>query len=208
MDAQSVRRAADSERLRALSAASGGKISVLDQADRNRYIVDLRYFSVGSRAYPRERQPMTRIHIELSARYPFQPPVATVTSPIFHPNVFASGLVCLGAKWLPSEGMDLFVHRLARLITFDPLLLNIQSPANGEAMQWYTRTAREHPSAFPTDRVDIAIGQPAKPSVKWGESIDRVVVECPRCAAKLRVPAGKRGTLACPKCAHAFEAST
>jgi ubiquitin-protein ligase len=209
VDAQAVRRVADLERLRALTGASGGKISVFDdQARAGRYVIDLRYMTVGSRDYPRVKQPVTRVVLELGARYPFQPPIASIVSPIFHPNVFASGVVCLGAKWLPSEGMDLFVQRIARLITFDPLLVNVHSAANAEAMHWYARAVRAHPAAFPTDKVELAIEPPSKSGVKWQSPDDRVLVPCPQCATQLRLPAGKHGTVKCPQCAQSFTAQT
>ncbi len=211
MSVSAVRRAADLARLRSLAQSSDGKISVLEDARPDRYVIDLRYFTVGSREYPRVKQPASRVVIDLGARYPFQPPAAHVTTPIFHPNVFASGLVCLGAKWLASEGMDLFVQRIARLLTFDPLLLNLQSAANGEAMHWYQRVAAQHPDAFPTDRVELQAVESTNPSVRWQEPRapdDRVLVPCPRCTTRLRLPAGKSGTVHCPQCAHTFTAST
>lgn len=206
-----VRRAADLARLRSLAQASGGKISVLADARPDRYVVDLRYATVGSRDYPRVKQPASRVVVDLGARYPFQPPAASVATPIFHPNVFASGLVCLGAKWLPSEGMDLFVQRIARLLTFDPLLLNLHSAANGEAMHWYRRVAPLYPEAFPTDRVQLDIAEAPKPGIQWqqGPTDDkRVLVPCPQCASSLRLPAGKSGMVRCPKCAREFTTST
>lgn len=206
-----VRRAADLARLRSLAQTSGGKISVLEDARPDRYVVDLRYLTAGSRDYPRVKQPASRVVIDLGARYPFQPPAANVVTPIFHPNVFASGLVCLGATWLPSEGMDLFVQRIARLLTFDPLLLNLHSAANGEAMHWYRRVASLHPDAFPTDRVALDLAETPKPGVQWQQAPaagERVPVPCPHCAATLRLPAGKSGTVRCPKCARDFSTAT
>lgn len=207
-----VRRAADLTRLRALAQASGGRVLVLEDTRPDRYIVDLRYSTVGSRDYPRLKQPAARVVIDLTARYPFQPPAASVVTPIFHPNVFASGLVCLGAKWLPSEGMDLFVQRIARLLTFDPLLLNLQSAANGEAMHWYRRAVTLHPQAFPTDRVQLDLSEEDRQRVQWQAQAPgpdaRVLVPCPQCAIKLRLPAGKAGSVRCPECGHSFSATT
>ena len=36
-------------------------------------------------------------------------------------------------------------------------------------------------------------------------SAEKVVVECPACGQKLRVPAGKRGVITCPACSKTFE---
>jgi hypothetical protein len=62
-------------------------------------------------------------------------------------------------RLLPSEGMDLFVRRIVRLLAFDPLLVNTGSAANGAAAQWYAAQSREHPHAFPTDRAALALGR-------------------------------------------------
>ena len=217
MSALAVRLAADSERLRALMLASAGRISLLSapNGSMQRFLLDLRYNTAGSSGYPHRagsKQPMIRLALDLPARYPFQPPVATITTPIFHPNVFASGLVCQGAKWLPSEGMDLFVRRIAKLVTFDPLLVNANSAANADAMRWYVRAVREAPHAFPTDRVDIVLAEEERPKVQWNSGAapetERVVRPCPQCGTKLRLPAGKTGTVRCPGCGIGFEAIT
>lgn len=205
MSASAVRVAADTARLHALVARSGGRISLLESSG-SRFVLDLRYATAPSSAYPRVKQPFVRLAIDLPARYPFQPPIASIRSPIFHPNVFDSGLVCQGAKWLPSEGMDLFVRRIAKLVTFDPLIVNAQSAANGAAMLWYVRAQREHPAAFPSDRVEIVLAEEETPKVQWQP--ERVLRACPKCATQIRLPAGKEGTVACPRCGERFEART
>lgn len=208
MSALAVRVAADTARLHGLVARAGGRISLVATpgATNSRFLLDLRYATAPSAAYPGARQSFVRLAIDLSARYPFQPPIATITTPIFHPNVFESGVVCQGTKWLPSEGMDLFVRRIAKLVTFDPLLVNAQSAANGAAMRWYVRAVREHPNAFPTDRVDIVLAEEERPKVQWqGE---RVIRACPKCATKLRLPAGHEGTVTCPQCGEKFDTRT
>ena len=146
-----IRLQSDLERLQALATTSGGRIALHSgpTAASPFAIVELRYATAGSDRYPLERREQTRIGIALPARYPFQPPLATVQTPIWHPNVFASGTICLGTRWSPTEGLDLFVQRLARLLTFDPLLVNIASAANREAAAWYERARRQHPAGVP-----------------------------------------------------------
>jgi hypothetical protein len=194
------RREADIERVRALAASSAGRLGIvaLPAPGSPRFVLDLDYATAGSRRYPAEKQPRSRVAIELAARHPFEPPVARVLTPIFHPNVFASGIVCQGTKWLPSEGMDLFVRRIVRLLAFDPLLTNTASAANGAAAQWYAAQSRAHPQAFPTDRAALALG----------ETAERVVRTCPQCGRQLRLPAGRRGSVQCPLCQRAFETET
>jgi len=202
MSAGHLRREVDVERVRTLAAASGGRIGIVSLPidGSPRFVLDLDYATAGTLRYPMERQPRSRIAIDLSPRHPFMPPTATVLTPIFHPNVFASGLVCLGAKWLPSEGMDLFVRRIARLLAFDPLLLNLRSAANGAALHWYGLVSRQHPDAFPTDPAALALGEAAAP--------ERVIRACPDCGAKLRLPVGGRGLVDCPRCHRDFEMQT
>jgi hypothetical protein len=194
------RREADIERVRALAAASAGRLGIVTvpAPGMPRFVLDLDYATAASPRYPAERQPRSRVSIELAPRHPFEPPVARVLTPVFHPNVFPSGVVCQGARWLPSEGMDLFVRRIVRLLAFDPLLVNTGSAANGAAAQWYSAQSRLHPHAFPTDRAALALG----------ETPERVVRACPQCSRQLRLPAGRRGSVQCPFCQRAFETET
>jgi len=210
-----IRLEADHQRLRALAAGSGGMIVLragptpaLPQAE-----LGLHYAIARSERYPVDVTRETRLRIVLPARYPFQPPVATVLTPVWHPNVFPSGVICLGTRWLASEGLDLFVQRLARLLTFDSLLVNTASPANRAAAEWYTRTRRLRPDAFPSDGPQFGAAAPdaGRGRVGWREAAaddGRVARVCPSCGRTLRLPAGRRGRVHCPGCSAAFEAST
>lgn len=196
-----MRREVDIERVRALVTESGGRVGIvtLPSPGHARFVLDVAMTTAGSPRYPQERRETTRLAIELAPRHPFQPPSASVLTPVFHPHVFASGLVCVGAKWLPGEGMDVYVKRLVRLLAFDPLLMNAHSIAHAAAQAWYQRALREHPAAFPTDPAAIAMAT--------GEQA-RVVRHCPQCDAGLRLPAGRAGSVRCPKCGHAFETAS
>lgn len=193
-----VRLAADVEALRALAVASRGAVQFesLPSERRPELRVVFHCVTAGNTRYPTERATSINVHVALPERYPFQPPVATVRSPIVHPNVYASGVICLGTRWLPAEGLDLFVQRLLRLLTFDPLLLNANAPANREAAAWYWRTRERHPDAFPTDRVVLE------------QAAERIVRACPACTRQLRLPRGRSGRVRCPGCGHEFEART
>jgi len=207
------RREVDIERLRALAVASGGRIGIvtLPVAGRPRFVLDLGYATVGSQRYPAERQASSRIAIDLAPRHPFQPPVTTVLTPIFHPHVFSSSVVCIGSKWLPSEGMDLFVHRVVRLLAFDPLLMNPYSIADGAANAWYQSALRRHPEAFPTDAAALALtvdeGAGTGSSAR-ATAAERVIRHCPHCRAGLRLPAGRSGAVRCPECGRDFQTNT
>ncbi|KII63263.1 SUMO-conjugating enzyme UBC9-A [Thelohanellus kitauei] len=79
-----------------------------------------------------------KLDMKFNDTYPSVPPICAFTPPIFHPNVFPNGSICLstlraGHHWKPS-------------ITIKQLLLGIQamlnepnnsSPANGEAQHLY-----------------------------------------------------------------------
>jgi ribosomal protein S27E len=122
-------------------------------------------------------------------------------------------VICLGTRWLASEGLDLFVQRLARLLTFDSLLVNTASPANRTAAEWYARARRQRPDAFPSDRPQFvaAASGAGRSRVGWREAETddgRVARGCPSCGRTLRLPAGRRGRVRCPGCGSAFEAST
>jgi hypothetical protein len=193
-----VRLAADIAALRALAAGSRGAIRFesLPTEVRPEFRVVFACVTAGNTRYPAERATSATVHVALPERYPFLAPVATVRTPIVHPNVYASGIICLGTRWLPAEGLDLFVQRLLRLLTFHPLLINATAPANREAAAWYWRTRERHPEAFPTDKDALE---------QLGE---RIVRECPSCGRKLRLPRGRSGRVRCPGCANEFEART
>jgi ubiquitin-protein ligase len=210
-----IRLQADLERLRALAAASGAMIAVLAGPTVAAPLADVefRYAIPRSERYPADLTRQTRLRIALPDRYPFQPPTATVLTAVWHPNVFPSGTICLGTRWLASEGLDLFVQRLARLLTFDSLMVNVASAANRAAADWYLRARQRHPDAFPSDRP--CFGESAQPAragrVGWTDAPagdERVSRPCPACSRTLRLPRGRRGRVRCPGCGASFEAVT
>jgi hypothetical protein len=204
----------DVERVRALARAHAGRIELVSvpAGASQALVADLRYPTARSRAYPAEVETRIRLRVALPSRYPFVPPVASVETPVYHPNVFPSGLVCLGTKWLPSEGLDLFLKRVIRLLTFDPLLVNVTSPANRDAASWYQSARRRHPGAFPTCEVGFATtGERRRERVGWRDAAQgagRSLRRCPGCARELALPAGRRGTVRCPACGQRFETET
>ena len=165
----------------------------------------IRCRTAASDAYPQAAQEGVKLRIDLPSRYPFERPVLTVESRIFHPNVFASGVVCQGEKWLPGEGLDLVVKRIIRLVTFDPGHVNPASAANRAAAAWYLQQRSRTPQAFP-DRSRGLRSSARRP--RRTAARHRVVRRCPACGKGLRLPAGRRGVVACPACRHDFEVST
>ncbi len=214
MSAFAERRTQDVQKLHALAAGSGGRVRILKTAGApvSSIEIELLYRTAGGQNYPREHRESTICKIVLPARYPFVEPSVEIKTPILHPNVWASGKVCLGVKWLPTQGLDLLVNRLIQIIIFDETILNELSPANGTALSWYRSAKRQHPSAFPTDSL-LPAGSSSPPKMSWSEAPpapapERVSRACPSCKATLALPSGRAGRVKCPKCSAAFEVGT
>ncbi|MEZ5659559.1 MAG: ubiquitin-conjugating enzyme E2 [Burkholderiaceae bacterium] len=197
MSGMASRRLADIDRVRALALASKGELELLDASQDSRVRVRVHRPTATDAGYPQHALSSFELSIELPSRYPFDAPTTRVEGrPVFHPNVFESGVVCVGSRWQPGEGLDLYLMRVVRLLLFDGMLVNLQSIANAAAGQWYARARREHPQAFPSARID------------WRQDADRIVRQCPHCRARLRLPGGRHGMVDCPRCSRAFEAHT
>lgn len=213
MNAFAERRTQDIDKLRKMDRTSGGRVKLTSATGNpvSKLVIDLHYRTVPSIRYPAETQSVTKVALDLPARYPFAEPTANILTPIYHPNVYSSGRICFGVKWLPSQGLDLLVQRIIQIITFDPLILNEKSPANGAALVWYREALRKHRSAFPTDHID-AVRPDGPPKMTWSDVFpatpQRITVICPSCGGKLALPAGKTGRVICPKCKTGFEART
>ena len=67
----------------------------------------------------------------------------------FHPNWYRDKRWCYG-KWDISEGLGHHVIRMIRTLQFDPEITDSNSPANGDARDWYL--ANQHQNLFPCDR--------------------------------------------------------
>jgi predicted Zn finger-like uncharacterized protein len=213
VSASDERRRNDVAKLRELAGQSNGRISVDHVTGNPPHTIELslRFNTAPSRSYPTNVQKVTKVKISLPARYPFTGPQAFIDTPIFHPNVFSSGQICLGSKWIPTENLELLVRRIIQILVFDPSIVNEQSPANMEALSWYQSTKHAHPMKFPSDSAMLTKPAEAK-TMTWSEipaaPADKVVISCPNCSAQLRVPAGRTGNVKCPKCETIFEART
>ena len=77
------------------------------------------------------------VHIRLGASYPRMMPELAWKSPIFHPNISASGVVCLGGYgtyWVPSLALDELCGMLWNMIRYENY--DETSPYNREAPAW------------------------------------------------------------------------
>jgi Ubiquitin-conjugating enzyme len=195
---QRLRLNADHDRIKQLmqAGALAGKLELLSAASalQTRWRFRLHVRTAANDQFPAGALASCTLEIRLGAQYPFQAPTAHLDPVPFHPNVFPAGVICLGGQWLPSEGMDLFITRIAKLLSFDPLLVNTQSPANSQAARWYKQQCRNRPELFPSDPLNSA---PA-----------RISCACPQCKVNLRLPKGRSGEVECPRCQHSFAVST
>ncbi len=89
------------------------------------------------------------VSIKLGASYPRMMPELQWKTPIFHPNISAGGVVCLGGygtHWVPSLNLDelcVMLWDMIRYVNYD-----VESPYNREAALW-ARTQTEY--RFPVD---------------------------------------------------------
>ena len=212
MNPGAERRREDLARLEGLATASGGRLLLVSrEGDPPTDItIELACRTAGSNAYPARAVDRTRARISLPARYPFQPPAVHVMPVTFHPNVYSSGFVCLGFKWLPTEGLDLLVKRIAQIITFDPVVVNTASPANSTAARWYTEAVARSPQSFPTDSLDFLSGTAPGPKPQWRDlrvetpAPSCKTIQCEKCSQQLRVPDVPGVQVRCPRCRHIF----
>lgn len=93
------------------------------------------------------------VRIVLGASYPRIMPELNWLSPIFHANISASGVVCLGGystHWVPSLGLDALCEMLWDMIRYQNF--DVESPYNREAATW---VKTQNTYIFPLDRRPI-----------------------------------------------------
>lgn len=91
---------------------------------------------------PRESH---EVSVQLGAAYPRLMPELTWRTPIFHPNISSSGVVCLGGygtHWVPSLQLDRLCEMLWDMIRYQNY--DVDSPYNREAALW-AKSQREYP---------------------------------------------------------------
>jgi ubiquitin-conjugating enzyme E2 A len=84
-----------------------------------------------------------RLSLSFPPTYPNHPPTVKFITPMFHPNVYRSGDICLDIlqnNWSPVYSVSSVLTSIQSLLT-DP---NPDSPANPESAQLYTRDRREY----------------------------------------------------------------
>lgn len=96
---------------------------------------------------------MHEVRVKLGASYPRMMPELTWMTPIFHPNISASGVVCLGGygtHWVPSLSLDELCSMLWDMVRYRNF--DVDSPYNREAALWAKTQTR---FSFPLDERPI-----------------------------------------------------
>jgi Ubiquitin-conjugating enzyme len=206
--ASDLRRDQDQAGLMALCERAQGELSPKGRLNcrGSKIALTLSLPTLVSQSLPPQWQSNCDIEIHLPLRYPFEPPSARVLQKLWHPNVFLNGNICLGSRWQASEGLDLFVARVGRLLLFDPALVNLDSVANLAAAHWYRAALKAHPLSFPSFQASAShwLQDPRGTNTLT----PRALHTCPHCKAQLRLPTGRIGIVACPRCRTEFEART
>ena len=90
-----------------------------------------------------------QVSVELAAAYPRLIPNLSWQTPIFHPNISSSGIVCLGGygtNWVPSLSLDELCNMLWDMIRYKNF--DTESPYNKDAAIWAKSQTQ---FAFPLD---------------------------------------------------------
>ena len=172
MSAVSTRILEDIEKIRKLSVKTNNRISInrTDGEPPNVVFIDFKYNTVPDSSFPTNKLRLSTVRIDLSNRYPFQEPTAKFVTPIFHPNVFEGGKICLGKKWLPTDTLDLLAERIAKIIIFEPDILDTSDAANAKSKDWYVRLKAKNPNLFPTDNFSSSLNK-KESTIKWNNKI-------------------------------------
>ncbi|KAI0239330.1 Ubiquitin-conjugating enzyme E2 2 [Massospora cicadina] len=84
-----------------------------------------------------------KLVLQFDETYPNKPPTVKFTSKMFHPNVYASGELCLDIlqnRWSPTYDVAAILTSIQSLL-HDP---NPSSPANAEAAALYRENTKEY----------------------------------------------------------------
>jgi hypothetical protein len=115
------------------------------------------------------------VAIQLGASYPRMMPELSWKTPIFHPNISGSGVVCLGGygtHWVPSLNLDELCGMLWDMIRFENF--DVESPYNREAAFW-AKTQKSFP--LPIDE------RPLRDKVAGSEATEAEISRPPITAA-------------------------
>lgn len=164
----------DCERLKALVAQSDATLGIESQSGTppDNYVL---VFHCRSIARLNGDVPVFaeshRLKFTFPAEYPGTPPKITVLTPIFHPHVFQSNnTFCLLDHrksmrfYLVNEYLDKLVLRIGAMLQYDPSYIEVASPANGGARDWFVQNRRR----LPLGRVSFGADRsPPQRPISW-----------------------------------------
>ena len=101
------------------------------------------------------RQERTSVRVILPENFPVSEPHAFVIagSIPFHVNWYTAGGLCNGNFWNPSRWLWEYINFIGEVLQFKPSRINVNSPANRDAIPYYT----SHKSSFPTDHRNMPV---------------------------------------------------
>lgn len=86
---------------------------------------------------------VAKLHLEFTEEYPNKPPVVKFLTPMFHPNIYMDGSICLDIlqnQWSPMYDISAVLSSIQSLLC-DP---NPASPANPEAAKLFEKNLPEY----------------------------------------------------------------
>jgi ubiquitin-conjugating enzyme E2 A len=84
-----------------------------------------------------------KLELHFTTEYPMSPPKVKFMTPVFHPNVYKDGNICMDimkSQWSPVYDVSALLLSIQSLLS-DP---NPNSAANGEAAEMYAKQRREY----------------------------------------------------------------
>jgi len=168
MSASAERRNEDLRRLKEMATASDQRLQINQVCGNPMHEVYLTLHvpTAIDHRFPANCRASVRVRIELPSDYPYQPPICSTLDPVLNVNVFASGVICIGTSWSPTHQLSMTVERLWRIFSLDPEVINPNSPANLDAIAWWSQLLRNHRHLLPTASPLSAAHRP-KPVVVW-----------------------------------------
>jgi ubiquitin-protein ligase len=149
--------------------------------DHYRFHYDLRSIAdFDPEGHPRIIQRVWKVEIKMPTNYPWGKPEASfVDDPVYHPNVWKIGDICIEDQYEAGIGipLDSLCEHIGKIIAYQEY--NLGSPANDDwqLVEWVTKFGD---TALPTDQRNIRKAQisfggtpddagPTRPKIKFGQ---------------------------------------
>ncbi|CAH8334408.1 unnamed protein product [Eruca vesicaria subsp. sativa] len=102
------------------------------------------------------------LKIQIPERYPFQPPIVSFATPIYHPNIDNSGRICLDILNLPPKGAWQPSLNISTVLTSIGLLLSEPNPDDGLMCEVsreykYNRQTFDHKAREMTEKYAVKV---------------------------------------------------